>query len=137
MAPLIRPRARAMSRGVWLPTQFLVPLILSLVTIAAFSEREYIFDMGLALFFGVVGYLARKGKYEVSAMLIGVIMGPLFEQYFLRSMRLGQGDLTILFSSTLANVLWVMVVIALFLPFLRKRQKSGVLAQTVRAGHES
>jgi putative tricarboxylic transport membrane protein len=114
-----------------------VPLIMSLVVIAAFSEREYIFDMGLALFFGVVGYLARKGKYEVSAMLIGVIMGPLFEQYFLRSMRLGQGDLTILFSSTLANVLWVMVVIALFLPFLRKRQKSGVLAQTVQAGHES
>jgi putative tricarboxylic transport membrane protein len=137
MALLILPLARYMSRVVWIPTKFLVPLIMSLVTIAAFSEREYIFDMGLALFFGVVGYLARKGKYEVSAMLIGVIMGPLFEQYFLRSMRLGQGDLTILFSSTLANVLWVMVVIALFLPFLRKRQKSGVLAQTVQAGHES
>ena len=27
-------------------------------------------------------------------MLIGVIMGPLFETYFLRSMRIGQGDLT-------------------------------------------
>jgi putative tricarboxylic transport membrane protein len=89
------------------------------------------------LFFGVVGYLARKGKYEVSAMLIGLIMGPLFETYFLRAMRLGQGDLSILFSSTLANVLWVMVVLSLFLPFLRNRKKSGVLAQTVQAGHES
>ena len=137
MALLILPMARYMSRVVWIPTKFLVPLILSLVTIAAFSEREYIFDMGLALFFGLVGYFARKGKYEVSAMLIGVIMGPLFETYFLRSMRLGQGDLTILFSSTLANVLWVMVVLALFLPFIRNRKKAGVLAQTVRAGHES
>ena len=50
-------------------------------------------------------------------MLIGVIMGPLFEHYFLRAMRLGQGDLIILFSSTLGNVLWVMVVVALLLPF--------------------
>ena len=137
MVLLILPMARYMSRVVWVPTKFLVPLILSLVTIAAFSEREYIFDMGLALFFGVVGYLARKGKYEVSAMLIGVIMGPLFETYFLRSMRLGQGDLSILFSSTLANVLWVMVVVSLFLPFIRNRKKAGVLAQTVQAGHES
>ncbi len=70
-------------------------------------------------------------------MLIGVIMGPLFETYFLRAMRLGQGDLSILFSSRLANVLWVMVVVALFLPFLRNRKKAGVLAQTVQAGHES
>jgi putative tricarboxylic transport membrane protein len=137
MALLILPMARYMSRVVWVPTKFLVPLILSLVTVAAFSEREYIFDMGLALFFGLVGYFARKGKYEVSAMLIGVIMGPLFETYFLRSMRLGQGDLTILFSSWLAIVLWVMVVAALFLPFIRSRRKSGVLAQAVQAGHES
>jgi putative tricarboxylic transport membrane protein len=137
MTIMILPLARYMSRVVWVPTRFLVPLILGLIVVAAFSEREYIFDMGLALFFGLIGYFARKGKYEISAMLIGVIMGPLFETYFLRSLRIGQGDLTILFSSTLANVLWVMVILSLALPFLRSRKKTGVLAQTVRAGHES
>ena len=49
MVLMILPLARYMSRVVWIPTKFLVPLILSLVTIAAFSEREYVFDMGLAL----------------------------------------------------------------------------------------
>lgn len=137
MALLILPMARYMSRVVWIPTKYLVPLILSLVTLAAFSEREYIFDMGLALFFGLIGYFARKGKYEVSAMLIGLIMGPLFETYFLRSMRIGQGDLTILFSSWLGNAIWLMALAALFLPFIRARRKSGVLAQAVQAGHES
>ena len=38
--------------------------------------------------------------------------------------------------STLGNVLWVMVVLALILPWLRDRRRQGVLAQTVRAGHE-
>jgi putative tricarboxylic transport membrane protein len=137
MALLILPLARYMSRVVLIPTRFLVPLILSLVTIAAFSERSYVFDMGLALFFGVIGYIARKTRYDVTAMLIGVLMGPLFETYFLRAMRVGQGDLTILFSSTLANVLWVMVIAALVLPYLRSRKQEGVLAQSVRAGHES
>lgn len=137
MIAMILPLARYMSRVVWVPTKFLVPLILSLVTVAAFSEREYVFDMGLALLFGVIGYLARKTRYEVTAMLIGVLIGPLFEQSFLRAMRIGQGDLTILFSSTLGNVLWVMVALSLLLPWLRSRRKEGVLARTVQAGHES
>jgi putative tricarboxylic transport membrane protein len=136
MIILILPLARYMSRVVWIPTRFLVPLILSLVTIAAFSEREYVFDMGLALFFGVIGYVARRSGYEVTAILIGVLMGPLFETYFLRALRVGQGDLTILFSSTLGNVLWVMVALALILPWLRSRRKEGVLARTIQAGHE-
>jgi putative tricarboxylic transport membrane protein len=136
MALLILPMARYMSRVVWIPTRFLVPLILSLVTIAAFSEREYVFDMGLALFFGVIGYVARRSGYEVTAILIGVLMGPLFETYFLRALRVGQGDLTILFSSTLGNVLWAMVALALILPWLRSRRREGVLARTAQAGHE-
>jgi putative tricarboxylic transport membrane protein len=85
----------------------------------------------------VVGYIARRSKYEVAAMLIGVVMGPLFEQYFLRSMRVGQGDLSILFSSTLGNVIWAMAALALLLPWLRSRGKDGVLARTAEAGHES
>jgi putative tricarboxylic transport membrane protein len=136
MVLMIMPLARYMSRVVWVPTRFLVPLILSLVVIAAFSEREYVFDMGLALGFGVVGYIARKTGYEITAILIGVLMGPLFEQYFLRALRVGQGDPMILFSSPLGNVLWVMVVAALVLPYLRSRRQQGVLAQTQRAGHE-
>ena len=137
MALMILPLARYMSRVVLIPTRFLVPLILSLVTIAAFSERSYVFDMGLALFFGVIGYIARKTRYEVTAMLIGVLMGPLFETYFLRAMRVGQGDLMILFSSPLANVMWLMVIAALALPYWRSRKQKGVLARAVEAGHES
>lgn len=136
MIIMILPLARFMARVVWIPTRFLVPLILSLITIAAFSEREYLFDMGLALAFGVIGYIARKTGYEVSAMLIGVVMGPLFEQYFLRSIRIGQGDVTILFSSTLGNVIWAMAVFALLLPWLRSLRKDGVLAQSAAAGQD-
>jgi putative tricarboxylic transport membrane protein len=137
MILMILPLARYMSRVVWIPNRYLVPLILSMITIAAFSEREYIFDMGLALACGVIGYIARKTGYEVTAILVGVIMGPLFEQYLLRSLRVGQGDLTVLFSSTLGNVLWLFVIATLVLPWLRSRRKSGVLARSAAAGYET
>jgi putative tricarboxylic transport membrane protein len=57
----------------------------------------------------------------VTALLIGVILGPLFEQYVVRALRLSEGDPLILFSSTLGNVLWGFLVLSLVLPPLRQR----------------
>ena len=136
MIVLILPLARYMSRVVWIPTKFLVPMILSLIVVAAFSEREYVFDMGLALVFGVVGYVARRTGYEVTAILIGVLLGPLFETYLLRALRVGQGDPMILFSSTIGNAIWVMVVLSVVLPWWRQRRRDGVLARAQAAGHD-
>jgi putative tricarboxylic transport membrane protein len=75
--------------------------------------------MGLALVFGVIGYIAHKTSYHVTAILIGVILGPLFEQYLVRSLRLSEGDPLVLFSSTTGNILWGLLVLSLVLPGVR------------------
>ncbi|MEP7206143.1 MAG: tripartite tricarboxylate transporter permease [Casimicrobiaceae bacterium] len=121
----ILPLARYMARIVLIETTYLVPVIVLLTTVAAFSEREYLFDMGLALVFGVIGFIAHKTRYHVTALLIGVILGPIFEQYLVRSLRLSQGDPMILFSSTTGNVLWAMLALSLLVPALRAWRRKG------------
>jgi putative tricarboxylic transport membrane protein len=116
----ILPLARYMARIVLIETTYLAPLIILVTIVAAFSERQYVFDMGLALVFGVIGYIAHKTNYHVTAMLIGIILGPLFEQYMVRSLRLSEGNLMVLFSSTIGNVLWGLLALSLVLPSLRK-----------------
>ncbi len=115
----ILPLARYMARIVLIETTYLAPIIILVTTVAAFAERQYLFDMGLALVFGVIGYIAHKTQYHVTAILIGVILGPLFEQYLVRSLRLSQGDPLILFSSTTGNILWGMLVLSLVVPGIR------------------
>lgn len=112
----ILPLARYMARIVLIETTYLAPIIILVTIVAAFSERQYLFDMGLALVFGVIGYIAHKTNYHVTAMLIGIILGPLFEQYLVRSLRLSEGNIMILFSSTIGNVLWGLLVLSLVLP---------------------
>src|SRR3970040_1778558 len=112
----ILPLARYMARIVLIETTYLAPIIILVTIVAAFSERQYLFDMGLALVFGVIGYIAHKTNYHVTAMLIGIILGPLFEQYLVRALRLSEGDLSILFSSPTGNVLWALLVLSLVLP---------------------
>jgi putative tricarboxylic transport membrane protein len=85
--------------------------------------------MGLALAFGILGYIARRTDYHVAAILIGIILGPLLEGFFLRAIRMANGDITVLFSSNLGNVLWAALVVTVALPYLldylraRRQQK--------------
>jgi putative tricarboxylic transport membrane protein len=132
----ILPLARYMSRIVLIETTYLAPIIILVTVVAAFSERQYVFDMGLALVFGVIGYIAHKTNYHVTAMLIGIILGPLFERYLVRALRISEGDLTVLFSSPIGNTLWALLALSLVLPFWRTwRQKKAQAAE--RFGGES
>lgn len=115
----IVPLARYMSRIVLIETTYLVPIIILVTVVAAFSERQYVFDMGVAVVFGVIGYIAHKTQYHVAAILIGVVLGPIFEKYLVRALRLSEGDPMILFSSTIGNVLWGLLALSLMFPALR------------------
>ncbi len=129
MVLTIIPLSRYMSRVTTVPTIYLAPMIISFTLVGAFVPREYMFDMYLALAFGVIGYIARRTGYHVAAILIGVILGPLLETYFLRALKKSEGDIMVLFSSTLGNILWIALVVSLVLPIVldRRRKKKKEL----------
>ena len=61
----ILPLSRYMSRVTTIPTIYLAPLIISFTLVGGFVPREYMFDMYLALAFGVRGYIARRTGYHL------------------------------------------------------------------------
>ncbi len=132
MIPTILPLARYLSKVTLIPTQYLAPLIIGFTIVGSFAPREYIFDMGLALAFGIIGYIARKTGYHVTAILIGIILGPIFERYLMRALRISQGDISVLFSSAIGNVLWVMLVLSVVLPIIKQRRMRKTLANAGR-----
>lgn len=111
---LILPLTRYFSNVMIVPTVYMAPIIIAFTLVGSFVPRAYVFDMGVAIVFGVIGYIARKTGYHVAAILIGVILGPLLENFFLRALRISQGDLTTLFSSNIGNVLWVLLLLSVF-----------------------
>ena len=124
MAFTILPLSRYMSRVTLVSTTYMSPLIIGFTLVGSFVPREYMFDMYLAFAFGILGYLARKTGYHVAAILIGVILGPLLEQYMLRALQMSDGNVWVLFSSPLGNTLWVLLVLALVGPPLFKKHRT-------------
>ncbi len=137
MAITIMPLSRYMSRVTLVSTAFMSPMIICFTLLGSFVPREYMFDMYLAFAFGILGYIARKTGYHVSAILIGVILGPLLERFMLISLQKADGDISVLFSSTVGNILWVALVVTLVLPsVLKSRRKRAQAAQSVFASGE-
>jgi len=138
MALTIFPLARYMSKVTMIPTVYIAPIIISFTLVGAFVPRAYVFDMSLALVFGVIGYIARKTGYHVAAILIGVILGPLLENYFLRALKMSQGDIMTIFSSKLGNVLWVMLFISMAIPYFKDyRRKRSERLEALLKGEEA
>lgn len=133
MALTILPLSRYLSRVTLVSTTLMSPMIIGFTLIGSFVPREYLFDMYLAFAFGIIGYIARKTGYHVAAILIGVILGPLLEQYMLRALKMSDGDVTVLFSSTLGNVLWLLLALTIITPYVlhlrRARQGDTVFSE--------
>jgi len=84
--------------------------------VATFS----IFQMMLALVFGVLAFFLRREGSPVISMLLGFILGPDLEQYLRRSLSLSDGDPTIFLTSP--DSVAFLLLTAAFVYFLRKRK---------------
>jgi TctA family transporter len=53
------------------------------------------FDILLVAGFGLLGYILRILKFETTPVLLGVILGPLMEEYVRRALMITNGDFSI------------------------------------------
>jgi len=109
------------------PKHILYPVILMMCVIGAYTINYGImFDVWTLLIFGIAGWLFGKLRLEVAPFIIGFILGPSAEIYFVKSLE-SFGDVTIFFTkSWIALLLWVLIlgsVVGSIL--LSRRAKSG------------
>ena len=116
------------------PLSLLVPTVLFMSMVGVYAIRNSIFDVGLALFFGVVGLLLRLNGYPVIPLILGIILGPLAEEYLLRSLQLADGP-SYFFGSIVVNILWAILVAALaamaFSSVRKRRNERAAVTESV------
>jgi putative tricarboxylic transport membrane protein len=66
--------------------------------VGAFGVRNNIADVYLCLVFGVLGFYMRRFGFPTAPMVLGVILGPLAEGYFMTSMANYADDWTVFFT---------------------------------------
>jgi putative tricarboxylic transport membrane protein len=104
---------RHIVRVVTVPKYILFPIILMMCVVGAYSINYGImFDVWTMLIFGLLGYLAYKIGLEIAPFVIGFILGPSAEIYFVKSLE-SFGTLSIFFTkSWIAALLWVFILLS-------------------------
>lgn len=100
------------------PVNTFLPVVAVFCLIGGFAQNQYLFDMGIMLIFGVIGYVMKKHGFSVIALLLGVILGSLFEGHMNRAIMMGRGSLEIFFTRPLALTLWALLLLTLLGPVI-------------------
>ena len=93
--------------GIWVkvlkvPYQWLYLFVLGFACVGVYSVHSSGFDVGLAAFFGLVGYLLLKANCSASLFVLGLVLGPMLEENFRRAMLISDGDPSVFFTSPIS-----------------------------------
>jgi putative tricarboxylic transport membrane protein len=99
--------------------QFLYPGILLFCILGAYSLNQSVFDVGVMIVFGVLGYIFRKIDWPLAPTVLALILGPMMERALRTSLEMSAGDLTILVTRPISAVLIIIAAIVLLTPGIR------------------
>ncbi|WP_305969016.1 MULTISPECIES: tripartite tricarboxylate transporter permease [unclassified Mameliella] len=106
--------ARVFIRILRIPQTLFLPLVMILTTIGSFSVGGGLNDLYLMLGVGLVAYLMNLMRYPIAPLVIGVILGGMFDETFRRSLLLSDGDLSV-FVSRPGSAILLTLILALIL----------------------
>ena len=120
--------------GVWvrilsIPYGLLYPAILVFICVGVFSIHNSVFDVMLAVTFGLVGYGLRLMRFSPAPLLLGLVLGPLIETNLRRSLLLSRGDPWVFFERPIsATVLAIGALLIVYFIWSALRTKRSTPA---------
>ena len=111
------------------PRNILMPGILMFCIVGSFAINNTVFDVGIMLVMGVVGYFLEANGFPVAPVVLGLVLGPIVEKNFMMSMIKTEWDVTQFFSRPVSAILCTLTIIIWFFPLfaaLLQRKKSKV-----------
>ncbi|RCW90106.1 tripartite tricarboxylate transporter permease [Marinomonas foliarum] len=94
----------------------LYPCIAVVAIVGSYVATYSMFQMSMAIVFGLIAFLMRANNYPTVPLLLGYVLGPGLEQYFRRSMSLNDGDPSIFFTNL--DSLFFIILTCIFTYFL-------------------
>jgi putative tricarboxylic transport membrane protein len=85
---------------------YLVPSVILLCLVGTYTVRTSMFDVGLAMIFGALGFLMRRRGFPIVPLVLGLVLGPIAEENFLRALQLGSRDPAYFWASPISKLLW-------------------------------
>ncbi|MBI3965409.1 MAG: tripartite tricarboxylate transporter permease, partial [Chloroflexi bacterium] len=107
--------------GMWvsllrIPQAPLLAGILMFMLVGSYSVNNSMLDLIVVIVMGVVGYVLRKLDFDLSPLILAVVLGPFLETTFRQSLNMSRGDLLIFVERPLSAAFILALVVILVAP---------------------
>ena len=95
-----------------IPKHILLPCIVVMCCVGGYSANSRVFDVQCILFFGLLGLLFKVLKIPSTPLIIGFIVGSMFEENLRQALQAGHGSWTVFLSRPIAMAFLIITVIS-------------------------
>lgn len=124
--------ARGFSHLMKVPPPVLSGFIVVLSVLGAFGVRNNIFDVYVCILFGVIGYIMKLYKFPAAPMVLGVILGPLAERYFMTSLANYDNNVAIFVQRPISLGILIFAAMFMLWVFMPDLKNNGYLKRFMR-----
>jgi len=107
------------------PKPYLLASILALVVCGAYAIEQSLFDVGMALGFGVLGYALRWARVPQLPLVLGVVLGFMVESNYRRALVISAGDHGIFLQDPVSLGLLIAAAVLIALSLLRRGPRAA------------
>lgn len=110
------------SRLTELNTNIIIPGVIVLSYAGAYTLNQNWFDVMAVVALGILGFYMVQYNYSVIAFVLGIVLGPIAEENFFRSLQISGGDYAIFIdpiNRPLSFILSLMILFILIGPFVK------------------
>lgn len=98
------------------PRHALMPVILLFCIVGSFAINNSVFGVVLMLAFGLIAYFMEENGFPVAPAILGMVLGAMLEEHFIRAMIRGDGELVAFVQRPIAAGLAAAVLVVLAWP---------------------
>jgi putative tricarboxylic transport membrane protein len=100
------------------PRRVLMPVILAFCVVGAFATNNAVFNVGVMLAFGVLGFFMEENDIPVAPCILGIVLGGMVESHFVTTMIRTDGNFLAFFERPIAAGLGAATLLIWLSPLL-------------------
>ncbi len=93
------------------PRNILLPIILMFCVVGSYAMTNSVYGILIMLIMGVLGWVLEENGFPVSPIILGLVLGEMFESNFMTSMIKSDGNLIAFFTRPIAATLGIMTIL--------------------------
>ena len=94
-----------------LRTEVLLPIVIAFCFVGSFSSNNRVFEIGVMVAFGILGFIMKRYKYPLAPMVVGFILAPMLEENLRRSLMRSKGSFAPFVTSPIAVTFLIITVL--------------------------